>query len=360
VNIGGNVTQLSEGMVHTCAVLASRTVRCWGIGEHGRLGYGSARSIGVPASAGDVDVGGPVIQVAAGGFHTCALLADGNVRCWGRGKEGQLGYGNADNIGEDETPAHAGNVPVLTGAAAPPKAIPVPHKPPDEHTEVEHLPTASCSRACANCSTLYDSRSFTPSKPRELTEREHRAVMDAYRAHILGPTCAAKHLHPSLVDTPDDPGQVLSVIDGSFTAVGTKQTLVLFLAGNCGLRGSHADDWGQRLVVLLDHEERLATFVDDQAPSELYVRDLNRDGSNEVLARGGWAGGGGSTGWIEIRSYANASARTFAHFDVSEDTCAFSRKTRTESVIRFTWPVGGAAPCFQQQSLTLKCPARSR
>jgi alpha-tubulin suppressor-like RCC1 family protein len=54
-----------------------------------------------------------VLQLAAGGFHTCALLDDGNLRCWGYNFYGQLGYGNTNTIGDDETPASAGNVPAL-------------------------------------------------------------------------------------------------------------------------------------------------------------------------------------------------------------------------------------------------------
>jgi alpha-tubulin suppressor-like RCC1 family protein len=58
-------------------------------------------------------VGGPVVQIAAGGDHTCALLDTGAVRCWGRGNFGQLGYGNLNNIGDDETPASAGDIVVF-------------------------------------------------------------------------------------------------------------------------------------------------------------------------------------------------------------------------------------------------------
>jgi alpha-tubulin suppressor-like RCC1 family protein len=69
-----------------------------------------------PASAaGFVDVGGSVLQVAAGYSHTCALLEGGNVRCWGTSLAGVLGYGNLDTVGDDESPAFAGDVDV--GAA---------------------------------------------------------------------------------------------------------------------------------------------------------------------------------------------------------------------------------------------------
>jgi alpha-tubulin suppressor-like RCC1 family protein len=115
VNVGGVVTQLVAGSVHTCALLTNGAVRCWGGANNGRLGYGNANNIGddeSPAQAGDVNVGGAVKQLAAGGAHTCALLEAGDARCWGNGSRGRLGYGNTDDIGDDESPAQAGDVSV--------------------------------------------------------------------------------------------------------------------------------------------------------------------------------------------------------------------------------------------------------
>ncbi len=116
VNIAGTVTQLSAGRMHTCALLSTGNVRCWGAGTSGRLGYVNANTIGddeTPASAGDVNVGGTVIQITSGAFFNCALLAAGNVRCWGAaGADGRLGYANANDIGDNETPASAGDVSI--------------------------------------------------------------------------------------------------------------------------------------------------------------------------------------------------------------------------------------------------------
>lgn len=117
VNLGvGKVTQVVAGHSHTCALLATGVVRCWGYNYYGQLGYAHKKNIGDdehPATAGDVKVGGKVIQLAAGMFHTCALLSTGKVRCWGFAKYGQLGHANTNWIGDDETPASAGDVPVL-------------------------------------------------------------------------------------------------------------------------------------------------------------------------------------------------------------------------------------------------------
>lgn len=115
VDVGGAASTIATGSQHTCALLGGAAVRCWGLGVSGRLGYANTNTIGddeTPASAGDVDVGGTVTRIAAGGVHTCALLDTGAVRCWGANSRGELGYGNTSRIGDDETPATAGDVPV--------------------------------------------------------------------------------------------------------------------------------------------------------------------------------------------------------------------------------------------------------
>src|SRR6187402_3150350 len=77
---------------------------------------GSGASGGFEPTGGSVATGGApalppasVVQVEAGGWHSCALLSTGAVRCWGEGFGG-LGYGNKNSIGDDETPASAGDI----------------------------------------------------------------------------------------------------------------------------------------------------------------------------------------------------------------------------------------------------------
>ena len=108
---------------HTCARLDNGTVRCWGPGESGRLGYGNTNDIGdgvtpeSPGSVGPVDIGGTAAAVTAGGAHTCALLDGGAIRCWGKGQYGRLGYGNERDVGDDEVPAAAGPVDFNPGVS---------------------------------------------------------------------------------------------------------------------------------------------------------------------------------------------------------------------------------------------------
>ena len=108
VDLGGKAAAIAAGDSHVCALLESGSVRCWGQGAFGKLGYGNSQNVGdneSPSSAGPVSLGGPAAAIAAGGDHSCAVLIDGVVRCWGRGMDGRLGYGNPVSIGDDEFPS---------------------------------------------------------------------------------------------------------------------------------------------------------------------------------------------------------------------------------------------------------------
>ena len=82
-----------SGRSHTCAVLASGAVQCWGINNIGQLGNGSTTNSSTPVSV--IDNGNiNAIAVSAGDDHTCAVLASGTVQCWGYNGSGNLGNGS--------------------------------------------------------------------------------------------------------------------------------------------------------------------------------------------------------------------------------------------------------------------------
>src|SRR2546429_313780 len=81
-------TALDAGSYHTCAILQDATVDCWGLNDYGQLGDGTQTNSSTPVAVGGVS---DVATVTGGGFHTCARLGDGTLRCWGRNIEGQLG-----------------------------------------------------------------------------------------------------------------------------------------------------------------------------------------------------------------------------------------------------------------------------
>jgi alpha-tubulin suppressor-like RCC1 family protein len=120
---GRRAVAISAGTFHTCAILDNGRVRCWGAGLSGRLGYGNTNDIGdneLPGSVGPVDLGAgrKAVAMSAGGSHTCALLDNGRVRCWGGGGNGRLGYGNTTNIGDNELPGSVGSVDLGAGRKA--------------------------------------------------------------------------------------------------------------------------------------------------------------------------------------------------------------------------------------------------
>ena len=85
------VIGLGSGGFHNCVILSDHTVQCWGRNQDGQLGNGnSTTDSGTPQPVTGLT---GVVALAAGGYHTCALLTDATVRCWGRNDRGQVGDG---------------------------------------------------------------------------------------------------------------------------------------------------------------------------------------------------------------------------------------------------------------------------
>ncbi len=102
------IVSLVAGSAHTCALDMTGDVRCWGSNASGQLGLPGADVVGdneAPAWMPTVALGGPAAALAAGYAHTCALLEDQRVRCWGKNQFGELGRGDTRTVGDDETPA---------------------------------------------------------------------------------------------------------------------------------------------------------------------------------------------------------------------------------------------------------------
>jgi alpha-tubulin suppressor-like RCC1 family protein len=86
---------------HTCALTSAGAVLCWGENKFGQLGDGTTVHRASPVLVKGLS--GPVVAIAAGGLHTCALTVAGGVECWGNNVNGQLG----DGTGKDSlSPVH--------------------------------------------------------------------------------------------------------------------------------------------------------------------------------------------------------------------------------------------------------------
>ena len=107
------VEELALTDASTCARLTNGVVKCWGSGQHGRLGNGNTQDSLVPVTAleGMAELQGAT-GLAAGTAHVCARMSDGTVRCWGRNNNGQLGMGDSGSSTDRSSPAQ---IPALTG-----------------------------------------------------------------------------------------------------------------------------------------------------------------------------------------------------------------------------------------------------
>src|SRR3989442_214607 len=113
-------TRVATGGEHACALLGDSTVRCWGAGDSGQRGDGTFNnSSTVPVAVGGLT---GAVTVVTGGYHTCALLGEGTMWCWGRNADGQLGDGTAGTQCA-QTTGLCSSTPVRAGGITNPAAI---------------------------------------------------------------------------------------------------------------------------------------------------------------------------------------------------------------------------------------------
>ncbi|MFM7223986.1 MAG: reprolysin-like metallopeptidase [Actinomycetota bacterium] len=92
---------LLAGGGYSCALLATGTVKCWGNNDVGQLGNGTTTNSSIPVTV--LATTSPptpltgVIAIDANGRFACALLATGTMKCWGNNEFGQLGNGTTTN-----------------------------------------------------------------------------------------------------------------------------------------------------------------------------------------------------------------------------------------------------------------------
>jgi alpha-tubulin suppressor-like RCC1 family protein len=96
---GKTIVAVTAGLQHSCALASNGRAYCWGRGTEGQLGDGRGTNATRPVA---VDTSGALsgktlVAIDAGSRHTCAVASDGGLYCWGRGRDGQLGYGARQN-----------------------------------------------------------------------------------------------------------------------------------------------------------------------------------------------------------------------------------------------------------------------
>jgi hypothetical protein len=85
------VAAIASSGTHNCALMSLGGVKCWGLNNHGQLGDGTKEDRATPVDVGALH--GPAAAIATGAFHTCAVLRSGGIDCWGSNETGALGDG---------------------------------------------------------------------------------------------------------------------------------------------------------------------------------------------------------------------------------------------------------------------------
>ena len=116
-SLGTNRTavDITAGDTHTCVILDDGTVSCWGSNNYGELGDGTTTTRSTPTQT--LSLGRPAIAIEAGFDFTCALMDNGSIMCWGRNHYGQLGRGYT-NTSSSSQPTPMYTVPLPTGRHA--------------------------------------------------------------------------------------------------------------------------------------------------------------------------------------------------------------------------------------------------
>jgi alpha-tubulin suppressor-like RCC1 family protein len=97
----------------SCAALTGGTVQCWGRNSFGQLGNGTTADSWVPVTVTGIATG--AVVSSGDDAHSCAVLTDGTVQCWGYNYYGQLGNGTKGNLAHSAVPV---TVSGITSAAA--------------------------------------------------------------------------------------------------------------------------------------------------------------------------------------------------------------------------------------------------
>lgn len=96
VNVSGlssGVVQIAVGKYHSCALTTAGAVTCWGYNSDGQLGDNTTTFRTAPVAVSGLSSG--VVEIAAGNNHTCALMGSGTMKCWGENANGQIGDGTS-------------------------------------------------------------------------------------------------------------------------------------------------------------------------------------------------------------------------------------------------------------------------
>ena len=116
VGLGTDIQDIAAGTAHSCAVTSAGALMCWGDGSEGQLGD-NQRLVDRPAPVLVSGLTSGVKAVAAGSLHTCALMTNGTVKCWGLNDKSQLGDGTTARQLTPKTVPGLANVTAIAAGA---------------------------------------------------------------------------------------------------------------------------------------------------------------------------------------------------------------------------------------------------
>ena len=127
VNLGSERTakSITTGTGYTCVILDDDSVKCWGRGHAGQLGHGKTTSVDSPPNSPiNLGSGRTAKAITAGKFHTCAVIDNSSIKCWGLNDSGQLGQGNTSILVGDGSLEMGDDLPAVDlGAGKTARAI---------------------------------------------------------------------------------------------------------------------------------------------------------------------------------------------------------------------------------------------
>ena len=91
VGLNSDISDVSLGWLHTCALDILSQLYCWGFNSFGQLGLGHTTDKSTPTKV--VFENSQVVEVSLGRYHSCIVNNLSQVWCWGQNHVGQLGDG---------------------------------------------------------------------------------------------------------------------------------------------------------------------------------------------------------------------------------------------------------------------------
>ena len=142
VDIEDGDAVLATGHNHTCAITRddadgakAKALKCWGENDQGQLGQGHTNNLNFntnpqPDDIPDIDIhiddddsnddGFLPRHIATGAKHTCVVLNNDCVKCWGGNEHGQLGLGDTDHRGDNSDDSNTNDNEGEMGTQLPP------------------------------------------------------------------------------------------------------------------------------------------------------------------------------------------------------------------------------------------------